>query len=140
MSSVYSILYYNLEIWHLPTLKTELKSKLISISARAIKLCMYYPDKTISFENIHKMNNRAMPTAIMLYKSAIQLFKLYNTKEHSWEWIEMNFKQIITSRQTAFATLKTNVTKVGINQLSNRFHILNGQIPLSWLNGSLDSL
>ena len=100
---------------------------------------MYYPDRMISFENIHKINNRAMPNAIMLYKTAIQLFKMYNTKEHSWEWIEMNFKQIITSRQMAFATLRANATKVGINQLSNRFHALNGQIPLTWLNGSLDS-
>ena len=77
-SNVFSILYYNSEIWHLPSLKTELKQKLISISARAIRTCMYYPDNMISFENIHKMNNRAMPNAIMLYKHAIQLYKIYN--------------------------------------------------------------
>ena len=73
-SNVLSILYYNSEIWHLPTLKTELKQKLISISARAIKTCMFHPDNMISYENVHKMNNRAMPNAIMLYKCAIQLF------------------------------------------------------------------
>ena len=50
--------------------------KLVSISARAIKSCMSYSDNMISYRNIHKMNNRALPEAIMLYKYAIQLFKL----------------------------------------------------------------
>ena len=43
-ANVLSILYYNSEIWHIPSLKTDLKQKLISISAKAIKTSMYYPD------------------------------------------------------------------------------------------------
>ena len=78
-----------------PNLKNELKKKLISILARAIKTCMYYPDRMISFENIHKMNNRAMPDAIMSYKCAIQLFKLYNDNEMSIDWVNLNFNQNI---------------------------------------------
>ena len=39
--------------------KKKLKKKLISISTMAIKVCMYYSDNIISFENIHKMNKRA---------------------------------------------------------------------------------
>ena len=35
-SKVLSILYYNLEIWHLPNLKRNLKQKLLSVSANAI--------------------------------------------------------------------------------------------------------
>ena len=46
------------------------------------------------------MNHRAMPDAIMNYKCAIQLFKLYNTKEASFEWTILNFNQIFTSSQT----------------------------------------
>ena len=65
-ANVFSVLYYNSEIWHLPNLKTELKKKLISISARPIKVCMYYPDNMISFENLHKMNKRAMPETFMM--------------------------------------------------------------------------
>ena len=62
-TNVFSILYYNSEIWHLPSLKTELKQKLMSVSARAISTCMYYPDRMISFENIylfhhHHQNNK----------------------------------------------------------------------------------
>ena len=78
-----------------PNLKNELKKKLISILARAIKTCMYYPDRMISFKNVHKMNNRAMPDAIMSYKCAIQLFKLYNYNEMSIDWVNLNFNQNI---------------------------------------------
>ena len=91
---------------------------------------MYYPYSMISFENIHKMNNRAMPEAFMTYKSAIQLFKLYNSDDHTLEWVSLNVNQIITTRQSNFIIMKTNRTKVGLNILSNRLHILNGMIPL----------
>ena len=72
---------------------------------------MYYPDNMISFENIHKMNNRAMPEALMTYKTAIQL---YNSDNHSLEWVNLNVNLIITSRQTNFINLKTNSTQVGL--------------------------
>ena len=136
-SNVFSLLYYNSEIWHLPSLKYELKKKLLSISARALKVTMYYPDNMISYENIHKMNNRAMPEAFMSYKLAIQLYKLYNSVNHSLEWVSLNLNQILTTRQTNFITLKTNKTKVGLNILSNRLHSINGLIPLTWLNQSI---
>ena len=86
---------------------------------------MYHPDNRISFENINKMNNRAMPDAIMAYKCAIQLFKLYNLNEHTFDWTLMNFYQTFTSRQTMFAISKSNSTKVGLNLLPNRLSILN---------------
>ena len=112
--------------------------KLTSISAKAIKTCMYYPDSMISFENIHKMNNRAMPEAFMSYKLAIQLHKLYNVESPSLDQTTLNFNQILTSRQTKFLISKSNLHKVGMNILPNRFSVLNGIIPLSWLNYSLN--
>ena len=138
-SNVLSILYYNSEIWHLPSLKADLKQKLISVSARAIKSCMFHPDRMTSYENIHKLNNRAMPNAIMLYKSAIQLFKLYNSNEHTYDWTLLNLNQILTSRQTHFSILKSNTTKVGLNILANRLSSINGLIPLLWLNSTLNT-
>ena len=56
----------------------------------------------ISFENIHLMNNRAPPEAILSYKLAIQLFELYNSLEHSHEWVLLSVNQILTSRQWHF--------------------------------------
>ena len=115
------------------------KKTLIGISAKAIKTCMYYPDRLISFENIHKMNNRATPEALMTYKTEIQLHKLYNATNHSLEWISLNINHIFTTRQTSFIIMKTNNTKVGKNILTNRLSILNGRIPLTWLNTTLDT-
>ena len=100
---------------------------------------MYYPDPMISFVNIHKMNQRATPESMLLYKLSIQLFKLYNSNEHSLEWISLNLNQILTSRQSKFQIMKTNDKMVGLNILTNRLSALNGKIPLDWLNGSLDS-
>ena len=119
--------------------KNTLKQKLLSVSAKALKISMYYPDPMISFANIHVMNQRATPELMLLYRLSIQLFKLYNTNTHSLEWVSLNWNQILTSRQSKFKILKTNVKKVGLNILVNRLSALNSKIPLDWLNGSLDS-
>ena len=71
--------------WHLPSLKVCLKEKLMSALAKALKVCMYYPDPMISFNNIHVLNNRATPTEMMKYNLSIQVYKLYTTREHSLE-------------------------------------------------------
>ena len=63
---------------------------------------MYYPDSMISIKKIHKMNNRAMPKAYKSYKTAIQLHKLYNASSPPIDWINLNFDQILTTRQTLF--------------------------------------
>ena len=54
-SNVYSILYYNSEIWHLASLKSNLKQKLLSTSAKAISTCVKYCTLTISFINLHSL-------------------------------------------------------------------------------------
>ena len=35
--------------------------------------------------------------------------------------------------------MKTNATKVGLNQISNRLSILTGLIPYYWLNSTIES-
>ena len=80
-----------------------------------------------------------MPNEIMIYKHAIQLYKIYNATEFTLNWSILNFNQIITSRQNTFMTLKSNERKVGNNILANRLSILNGKIPFEWLNCSLPS-
>ena len=41
-ANFYSILYYNSEIWHLQSLKSNLKQKLLSSFAKAIQVCTKY--------------------------------------------------------------------------------------------------
>ena len=48
------------------------------------------------------------------------------------------YNQILTSRQTKFKSRKTNNLKVGLYALSNRFYVLNDQIPLNLLGGGYE--
>ena len=86
------------------------------------------------------MCNRATPESYLLYKHALSLFKLSNEQnDNTFEWIALNFNQILTSRQGSFKTMKTNKRRVGLNALANRLSILNDRIPLDWLNLGYDS-
>ena len=138
-SNFFSILYYNSEIWHLPSLKTNVKQKLLSASANAIKMCMKWCTNDTSFIRIHEMNQRSTPEKYLLYKHALTLHKLINNDNYTTEWVALNFNQTLTSRQTHFNTLKNNRKRVGLNALANRLYILNNRIPLTWLNLSLDT-
>ena len=138
-SNFYSQLYYNSEIWHLPSIKITLKQKLLSASARALKICWKGPCDHISFESLHQMSKRSTPEQLMKYKLALCLHKLFNIPFNSKEFSLLNENQIFTSRQTHFIIRKSNVLKVGLNCLSNRLYAINKSIPLSWLNDSLST-
>ena len=99
-SNYYSILYYNSEIWHLTTLKQDLKKKLLSASANALKICSTWTEDNISFERLHQMNKRATPMKMSMYKLAIQLFKIYNSENASPDWIDLNLQQNLNGRST----------------------------------------
>ena len=101
-SNFYSILYYNLEVWHIPNLKLHLKQLILSASANALKLSQCKPDVYESFINVHKSCNRALPEQISIYKHAILLHKLYNTHQPQADWIDININQVFNSRSTPF--------------------------------------
>ena len=138
-SNFFSILYYNSEIWHLPTLKQNLKKKLMSLSANALKLCINFDTRMVSYDKIHEMTRRATPEKYLLYRHALMLFKILNSSDYSLEWCGLNCNQIFTSRQVCFIASKSNRLKVGQNAFANRSYILNGKIPLTWFNGSLET-
>ena len=138
-SNFFSILYYNSEIWQLPSFKATLKQKLLSSSAKALRVCLKLSNDYVSFETLHRICKRAAPIELMLYKMAICLFKVYNNDFNVVEFAHLNFNQVLTGRQTLFETLKSNKTKVGLNALANRFFILNNTIPLKWFNMSLET-
>ena len=138
-SNFFLILYYNSVIWHIPTLKATLKQKLLSASAKALRVCTGYVNYGQSFIDLHKMCNRAPPASFMSYKLALCLYKLHNSNFNSFEFVQLNLNQILTSRQTVFKTLKNNVFKIGMNSLTNRLTHINDIVPLSWLNMSIDT-
>ena len=138
-ANFFSILYYNSEIWHLPTLSPIAKQKLLSTSANALKLCTPYCPREMSFKTIHYLNARATPTQICNYKLALQLYKTFNLKQPSLDWLSLNENICTSSRQTLFETISASNTKIGNNFLSNRFKTLNKLLPLNWLNYSFDT-
>jgi hypothetical protein len=138
-SNYFSILYYNSEIWHLPTLSPDLKQMLLSASANALKLTQNNPNYMQSFVDIHKSCKRALPEQMILYKHAILLYKLYNENLPETDWLALNFQQTTTTRQAVFFILKNNNFKIGNNILTNRLNILNNKIPLNLLNRSFNT-
>jgi hypothetical protein len=49
----FSVPYYNSEVWHLGTLKNNIKNELLSASSKAIRFALHYLDPFISFSNLH---------------------------------------------------------------------------------------
>ena len=138
-SNFYSILYYNSEIWHLPNLSPQLKQQLLSASASALKLCTPNYDWSMSYHELHEINKRAIPNHLMKYKLALQLHKLFNGNDNSPDWLSLNNNIILPRRQVFFEIGNHSTYRIGNNFLSNRLQCLNKQIPLDWLNLSLNS-
>ena len=138
-SNIFSILFYNSEIWHLTSLKGTLKQNLLSCSATAIKSCVKYCTRDVSYQDLQKTYNRATPEKFLLYKTALNLFKLLTFNDYTLEWAALNFNQVLTSRQINFISLRANVKKVGLNAFANRVYILNNRIPLSWFDMSMET-
>ena len=131
--------FYNSELWHIPNLKPELKQILLSASANALKIAQNNPNNYESFIDVHKSCNRAHPNQIIVYKHSILLYKLCNSYYPLMDWIDLNFNETFTSRQSNFNSIKSNNYLVGNNLLLSRLKILNLKIPLGDLNLSLDS-
>ena len=117
------------------TLKQELKKKLLSALANALKICSTWTEENISFERLHQMNKRATPIKMYMYKLAIQLFKLYNSEIKSPDWIDLNFQQNFNGRSTKFLVSNCAKYKIGSHLLANRLSALNNSLTPKSQNG-----
>ena len=80
-SKFYSILYYNAVVWLTPDLKSESKHDLLSVSALALRSCLYLAHcNEISFINIHKLHKKCTPEQITNYQLSLNLYKTINQK------------------------------------------------------------
>ena len=137
-SNYYSVLFYNSEIWHLPTLGPQLKQKLLSASANAIKLCITKLPPNTSHDAIHKLAKRGTQVQMSIFKHAIQLHKLHNSTNMSDDWVSLNIQKKFNRRLDKIQIIMSNY-KVGQNLMVNRFKALNNTIDLLWLNESLNA-
>ena len=135
-ANFYSVLYYNAVIWLTPDLGAMMKQNLISVSANALRSCLMYDSREISFENVHIVNKKCTPKQIMMYLNAIKLYKFLNENPDcpNTEMIRVLEQMVFTRRQINFEILRTNKTKIGMNSTENKFYYLNKQIGLDKLN------
>jgi hypothetical protein len=126
-------LYYNSEIWFSTYTNNNVKHKIFVASANALKIYLHYQNLLTSFLHPCKITGRSTPMMITEYKFALQLFKVFNECTPIDEGAYLNLDQVNISRQTAFQINRNCTTKIGRNSLCNRFHQLNGKIPLTWL-------
>ena len=136
-SKFYSILYYNAVVWLTPDLKSESKHDLLSVSALALRSCLYLAHcNEISFINIHKLHKKCTPEQITNYQLSLNLYKTINESidPMSTETVRV-FNQIVcTSRQIFFESFRTNRFKIGMNATENKLQHISKQILLEKLN------
>ena len=118
----------------IPSLNVNLKQHLLSCSAQALKLLGSQDGMRISFEKLHKINDRATPSQMMKYKHSLLLYKLYNSANRNDDWIDMNFHQSFNNRCTKFRIFDESSLRIGKNILTNRLTLINNQIEYDWLN------
>ncbi len=90
--------------------------------------------------NIKKLNSTPLtwgPPPINF--KLILLYNVCNSHQPPQDWLSVSFNQLLTKRQNNFEAVKAMNFKVGFNMISNCLSTLNKQIPLQWLNLSLNS-
>ena len=80
-SNFYSILYFNSKVWHLSSLNSNLKKKLLATSSLALKLLEGNFTNRISYDRLHRISGRATPNSMLSFKLSIQLYKNFNDKK-----------------------------------------------------------
>ena len=135
-SNYYSVLYYNSVIWLTPELNANLKHNLLASSSNAIRSCLMYGNHVISFEKMHVIAKKCTPSQIMLYQSALNLYKILNQDVISFEMVTVLNQMISTRRQTTFEIIRDNNGKIGLNTTANKLYCLSNKISLLVLNYS----
>ena len=115
-NNFYSSLFYNSEIWLSQLLDHNSKQSLLSALARALPLTM-------------PLNNR-------LISNALQLYKLFNTCNHSKDWIDHTNQIVLGTRQEFFSCIRVNNYKIRLGSMVNKSHSLNGKIKPNLVNDS----
>ena len=113
--------------------------RLLAASSSALKMINRNYDNMISFNQLHYLNKRATPLTFMAYKHSLLLFKIYNNKLYSADWLAMHFQQTFNARAQTVSVVDTSKLKIGRNIAINRLILINGKIPFEWLNLTIDS-
>ena len=119
-SLFYSRLYYGAEVWLIPTLNSNLKSKIQSISTQALRVVAEDFYCTFNSRELHLLLNRFTPFQMTQYISLLNLYRTINNKIPESIWIDLQFKYLPLTRSNKFLLPPTNKLRIGMNSLSNR--------------------
>ena len=126
-SNFYSILYYNSEVWHIPTIHSNLKQQLLAASSTGLRLLGSRCDIRISYDRLHNYNGRATPADMMKYKHSLQLYKNFNDNSQNETWLRLNFQQNYNQRNEFVIITDTSMNRIGKNLMINRLNLINGK-------------
>ena len=102
MSNYNYVIYYYSEICNTLNLQSDLKQRLLSASANALKVCTPMHHNRISYLELHKMKKRATPSEMSEYKHTLLLVKLVNTEILVGDWVNLRFQQTFSKRSNSF--------------------------------------
>jgi hypothetical protein len=118
MPRFYSILLYNSEVWHVPSLTQDLKHCLLVASSLALKMCLRCPDSSISYLDLHKMIKRAT------FETPLMLYKTFSDKIPEDGWLHLNMNVINTTKLRLLLTKRDHSLKIGWNCAAQVFLIV----------------
>ena len=136
-SLFYSKMYYAAEIWLIPSLKANLKKKLLSVSTQALRVAANDYLKVFNSNDLHIMFNRYTPVKWGHYCSLLSLYRIINHHIPEQIWIELQTTSLPLTRANKTLFPPKNRLKVGLNSMSNRLSfvstlITNDQLNLSY--------
>ena len=123
-SNVYSILYYNSEVWNIPSLNHRLKQLLLFTSASTLTICTPTCHARMLYLELHAINNRATPSQMCSYKLALLLHELINFEIPCIDWLDANFQQNFDMKTNMFNFHNTYNYKKAITYYATDFHQL----------------
>ena len=131
-TNYYSILFYNSEIWLLPSLSRPIKQNLLSASVAPLKMCWTTYHPLMSYERLQNISDRPTPTDYTKYSHEVLLHKIYNNQNQTMDWLDLNLKFQHQMWKANFFDTSKNIP--GKNLLSNRLTVINNVIQYNWLN------
>ena len=134
IANYYSVLFYNSEIWLLPSLTRPIKQILLSASAAPLKMYCHTYHSLMSYETLHYVSKHPTPNDYTKYNHALLLYKTHNNTNQTSDWLDLNFNQNFNTRCHKANFIETSRFKPGKNLISNRITIINNQIEYKWLN------
>ena len=137
-SYFYSILYYNAQIWLTPEISVNCKHDLLTVSSLALRTCINFPSRDVSFINLHKQCQKSTPEQFMMYQLSINAYKSINENVEvpTLELVRLLDQIIFPRRQTLLDTLRNNRFKIGMNTNANKVYHIRKQIVLEKLSWS----